>query len=150
MISTCITGLALKENCKSRKGAAFWKQPFDTLKDVILICSSILLAVLASIKLLPVRTIAYHMCLLLNSSWFWNRCSWESCSIKQRSSLWQKSTAGSYYYCYEEFHLICGRALDPPLKSRYIKVETISSFSSVWLSHTLTDNHLSFPTCCID
>ena len=25
------------------------------------------------------------------------------------SSLWKTSTAGSYYYCYQEFHLICCR-----------------------------------------
>ena len=43
--------------------------------------------------------------------------TWE-CALRW-SSLWQTSTAGSYYYCYKEFHLICCRALDvdPPLKN---------------------------------
>ena len=43
---------------KIRKEAAFRQY---TLEDVILVSSSILLAALASIKLLPMRTIAYHM-----------------------------------------------------------------------------------------
>ena len=48
--------------------------------------------------------------------------------------MWQR-TAGSFYYCYKEFHLIyCRCPRSTSKKHRQIKMETISSFSSVWVS----------------
>ena len=49
---------------KIRKGAAFWKQALYNIlvKMLYFLSSSILLAALASIKLLPVRMIADNMC----------------------------------------------------------------------------------------
>ena len=59
---------------KVRKGAAFWKQSlYNTLiKMLYFVISSILLAVLASFKLLPMRMIAYHVCFFYFSClWHW-------------------------------------------------------------------------------
>ena len=77
---------------------------------IILLSSSILLAVLASIKQLLMKTIAHHMCVFFNSYCLWHWWIGLGPLLHSRwRFLWQKSKAGSYCYCYKEFHLVCGK-----------------------------------------
>ena len=75
----CFMKLALldqlkKSKAKIRKGVTFWQLPLDNI--LFLRCYTVSFihnsTTTGSMKLLPVRTIAYHTCVLLYSTCLWH------------------------------------------------------------------------------
>ena len=90
-----------------------------------------MVAVLASIKLLPVRKIAYNMCVLFYSSYLWHWWFQDPCNIYDGALCDKRQGLEAITIVTKSSILYVSESQIPPSKSLDKLRQTISPFSSV-------------------